>query len=113
MTASSTATIHSYELTSRTIDGPPVAASRESLRGSDYFDESRRLGSYADRGFSDDSGNGLESVTAQNVPEAIESWKYPRENVFKTGASFWSLLTSGANDAAYGVSHTASLVSDG
>jgi fucose permease len=41
-------------------------------------------------------------VTAQNVPEVTESWKHPRENVFKTGASFWSLLTSGANDAAYG-----------
>jgi hypothetical protein len=106
MTASSTATIRSYELTSRTINEPPVAASRESLRGSEYLEESQRLGSHARRGFSDGSGNGLESVTAQNVPEVTESWKHPRENVFKTGASFWSLLTSGANDAAYGVSHT-------
>ncbi|CAF3437820.1 unnamed protein product [Fusarium graminearum] len=102
MTASSTATIRSYELMSRTVNEPPVAASRESLRGSEYLEESRRLGSHPDRGFLDGSGNGLESVTAQNVPEVIESWKYPPENVFKTGASFWSLLTSGANDAAYG-----------
>ncbi|RGP62365.1 hypothetical protein FSPOR_9411 [Fusarium sporotrichioides] len=102
MTASSTATIRSYELTSRTINEPPVAASRESLRGSEYLEESQRLGFHAGREFSDGSGNGLESVTAQNVPEVTESWKYPRENVFKTGASFWSLLTSGANDAAYG-----------
>jgi hypothetical protein len=33
----------------------------------------------------------------------VESWRYPRSNVFKTGATFWSMLTSGANDAAYGV----------
>lgn len=110
MTASSTATIRSYELTSRTVNEPPVAASRESLRGSEYLEESRRLGSHPDRGFLDGSGNGLESVTAQNVPEVIESWKYPPENVFKTGASFWSLLTSGANDAAYGVSRTESFI---
>lgn len=105
MTASSTATIGSYELTSRAINGnePHVAAARDS---SALFDESRTLGS---RDYADGSGdgNGLESVAAQTAAaevELAESWKYPRENVFKTGAAFWSLLTSGANDAAYGVS---------
>ncbi|KAH7193320.1 major facilitator superfamily domain-containing protein [Fusarium flagelliforme] len=103
MTASSTATIGSYELTSRAINEPPVAAARESSRGSEFFDESRRLGSHPGGDFSDGSGNGLESMTAQTAPvEIAESWKYPRENMFKTGATFWSLLTSGANDAAYG-----------
>ncbi|CAJ0540299.1 Ff.00g074810.m01.CDS01 [Fusarium sp. VM40] len=103
MTASSTATIGSYELTSRAINGnePHVAAARDS---SALFDESRTLGS---RDYADGSGdgNGLESVAAQTAAaevELAESWKYPRENVFKTGAAFWSLLTSGANDAAYG-----------
>jgi hypothetical protein len=111
MTASSTATIGSYELTSRAINEPPVTAARESLRSSGFIDESRRLGSHAGGDFSDGSGNGLESVTAQNAPvEVVESWKYPRENMFKTGAAFWSLLTSGANDAAYGVSHAESFV---
>nr|CEG03901.1 unnamed protein product [Fusarium acuminatum CS5907] len=105
MTASSTATIGSYELTSRAINGnePHVAAARDS---SALFDESRTLGSrdYAD-GSGNGNGNGLESVAAQTAAahvELAESWKYPRENVFKTSAAFWSLLTSGANDAAYG-----------
>ncbi|TVY66025.1 Bypass of stop codon protein 6 [Fusarium oxysporum f. sp. cubense] len=97
MAASSTATIGSYELTSRAVNEPPSAAARE---GSGIFDETRRLGS---RYGEDYSGGGLESVAAQNASaEVAESWKYPRQNVFRTGAAFWSLLTSGANDAAYG-----------
>lgn len=98
MAASSTATIGSYELTSRAINEPPAAAVRE---GSGIFDETRRLGSRYGEDYSD---GGVESVAAQNAPaEVAESWKYPRQNVFRTGAAFWSLLTSGANDAAYGV----------
>lgn len=107
MTASSTATIGSYELTSRAINEPPVAAVRESSGRSGLFDESRRLGCDVGGDFFDGSDSGLESVAAQTAPvEVAESWKYPRQNVFKTGAAFWSLLTSGANDAAYGVSQT-------
>ncbi|WZH50391.1 major facilitator superfamily domain-containing protein [Fusarium acuminatum] len=103
MTASSTATFGSYELTSRAINEPPAAVAREPSRGSGLFEETRRLGSRNDGDYSDGSGNGLESITAQTSPmEVAESWKYPRENVFKTSAAFWSLLTSGANDAAYG-----------
>ncbi|KAL4723834.1 hypothetical protein ACLX1H_009479 [Fusarium chlamydosporum] len=103
MTASSTATIGSYELTSRAINEPPVAAVRESSGRSGLFDESRRLGCDVGGDFFDGSDSGLESVAAQTAPvEVAESWKYPRQNVFKTGAAFWSLLTSGANDAAYG-----------
>jgi hypothetical protein len=100
MTASATATIGSYELTSRTINGnePHAAAARDS---------STLLGS---RNYADGSGNGLESIAAQTASvEVAESWKCPRENVFKTGAAFWSLLTSGANDAAYGVGFPNSL----
>ncbi|KAF4502943.1 tetracycline resistance [Fusarium agapanthi] len=79
MAASSTATIGSCELTSRAINEPPAPAVREGSDG------------------------GVESVAAQNAfVEVAESWKYPRQNVFRTGAAFWSLLTSGANDAAYG-----------
>ncbi|EGU74420.1 hypothetical protein FOXB_15070 [Fusarium oxysporum f. sp. conglutinans Fo5176] len=97
MAASSTATIGSYELTSRAVNEPPAAAARE---GSGIFDETRRLGSRYGEDYSD---GGVESVAAQNASaEVAESWKYPRQNVFRTGAAFWSLLTSGANDAAYG-----------
>ncbi|KAM0561388.1 hypothetical protein ACHAPJ_003269 [Fusarium lateritium] len=110
MVASSTATIGSYELTSRTLNEPPAAAARESSRGSGQFDaETRRLGSnnnhnhHGQGGYSDGSGNGLESISAFAAPvEVSESWKHPRSNIFKTGATFWSLFTSGANDAAYG-----------
>ncbi|KAM0352523.1 hypothetical protein ACHAPU_002191 [Fusarium lateritium] len=81
---------------------PHAAAARE-LSTASALSESRRLGS-RDGVYSDGSGNGLEGIATQNVGvEGPESWKYPRENVFKTGAVFWSLLTSGANDAAYGV----------
>ncbi|KAF5682880.1 tetracycline resistance protein [Fusarium circinatum] len=97
MAASSTATIGSYELTSRAINEPPAAAVRE---GSGIFNETQRLGSRYGEDYSD---GGVESVAAQNASaEVAESWKYPRQNVFRTGAAFWSLLTSGANDAAYG-----------
>ncbi|KAG9502548.1 hypothetical protein J7337_005378 [Fusarium musae] len=98
MAASSTATIGSYELTSRAINEPPAAAVSE---GSGIFDETRRLGSRYGEDYSD---GGVESVAAQNASaEVAENWKYPRQNVFRTGAAFWSLLTSGANDAAYGL----------
>ncbi|KAF5604735.1 tetracycline resistance [Fusarium subglutinans] len=97
MAASSTATIGSYELTSRAINEPPAAAVRE---GSGIFNETQRLGSRYGQDYSD---GGVESVAAQNTSaEVAESWKYPRQNVVRTGAAFWSLLTSGANDAAYG-----------
>lgn len=87
---------------------PHVAAARDS---STLFDESRTFGS---RDYADGSGNGLGSIAAQTVAvDVAESWKYPRENVFKTGAAFWSLLTSGANDAAYGVSFLNNLLLNG
>jgi hypothetical protein len=36
----------------------------------------------------------------------LESWNNPRSNIYRIGASYWSLLVTGANDAAYGVSGT-------
>ena len=33
-----------------------------------------------------------------------EKWNYPRSNIWKTLATFWSFLIMGANDSAYGVS---------
>ncbi|KAL7767612.1 hypothetical protein ACKLNR_001913 [Fusarium oxysporum f. sp. zingiberi] len=86
-----------FNLNLRSFNEPPAAAARE---GSGIFDETRRLGSRYGEDYSD---GGVESVAAQNASaEVAESWKYPRQNVFRTGAAFWSLLTSGANDAAYG-----------
>lgn len=34
----------------------------------------------------------------------LDSWNNPRSNIYRIGASYWSLLVTGANDAAYGVS---------
>ncbi|KAF4961725.1 hypothetical protein FGADI_88 [Fusarium gaditjirri] len=95
--ASSTATIGSHELTSRVVNEPPATAAGE---GPGISEEARRLGSRYGEDYSDGD---VESVAVQSASsEVVESWKYPRQNVFRTGATFWSLLTSGANDAAYG-----------
>ncbi|KAF4983373.1 hypothetical protein FZEAL_1225 [Fusarium zealandicum] len=93
-TRSSTATIGSVELSSLS----PVLA-----RGP-FNTESRRLGTDPNGSISASADrNELESIAAYVDPvEVVESWKHPRSNVFKTGAAFWSMLTSGANDAAYG-----------
>ena len=40
------------------------------------------------------------------VVEAAEKWNSPRINIFRVGATFWSMMIMGANDAAYGVSVT-------
>ena len=34
---------------------------------------------------------------------ALERWNYPRHNILRLMATFWSFVVSGANDAAYGV----------
>jgi hypothetical protein len=34
----------------------------------------------------------------------VQRWNYPRRNVPKVAACFWSFVVMGANDAAYGVS---------
>lgn len=39
-------------------------------------------------------------ATAAN---ALERWNYPRHNIARLIATFWSFIVSGANDAAYGV----------
>lgn len=39
-----------------------------------------------------------------HVFQETERWNYPRSNVFKIMATFWSFLVMGMNDAAYGVS---------
>lgn len=34
---------------------------------------------------------------------AREKWNFPRQNIARLMATFWSFVVSGANDAAYGV----------
>lgn len=34
----------------------------------------------------------------------VEKWNYPKSNTYRIGATFFSFLVMGANDAAYGVS---------
>ncbi|CRK12952.1 hypothetical protein BN1723_009862 [Verticillium longisporum] len=63
--------------------------------------EGRRLGSHegprdADMGVRDS----LPAPTTSTP--VVESWKYPRSNLFRVAATFWSFLVCGANDAAYG-----------
>jgi hypothetical protein len=42
------------------------------------------------------------------VAEVKERWNYPRTNIPRVGACFYSFIVMGANDAAYGVSCCAS-----
>ncbi|KAJ5889005.1 Major facilitator superfamily domain general substrate transporter [Penicillium taxi] len=38
-----------------------------------------------------------------DVFPALEKWNFPRINIYRCFATFWSLLVMGANDAAYGL----------
>ncbi|KAF4124520.1 Major Facilitator Superfamily [Geosmithia morbida] len=68
-----------------------------------FSNEIRRLGSN-DNDNSNIGVVGLKDIAEHTAPvDLVETWKYPRQNIFKTGATFWSLLVTGANDAAYGL----------
>lgn len=49
---------------------------------------------------------GIDSLTNESSDgfPALEKWNYPRVNIYRSLATFWSFLVMGANDAAYGVS---------
>ena len=52
---------------------------------------------------------GLPVDNGENGPpetaiSTLEKWNYPRHNIGRLMATFWSFVVSGANDAAYGVS---------
>lgn len=51
----------------------------------------------------DDPIERLPSPTTQAEPK-LEQWNFPRRNLYRTAAAFWSFIVMGANDAAYGVS---------
>ena len=42
----------------------------------------------------------------------VERWNYPRSNIVKTVATFWAFLVMGANDAAYGVRSSFSILDE-
>ncbi|KAK1989202.1 major facilitator superfamily domain-containing protein [Colletotrichum cereale] len=56
--------------------------------------EGHRLGSNAD------ATGGLPAPTT--TAAVVQKWNHPRANAFRVLSCFWSLLVSGANDAAYG-----------
>lgn len=45
-----------------------------------------------------------ETTPPEEATEAKERWNYPRRNIRRVMACFYSFLVMGANDAAYGVS---------
>lgn len=47
----------------------------------------------------DDGENGPPEIATS----ALEKWNYPRHNIGRLMATFWTFVVSGANDAAYGV----------
>lgn len=73
---------------------PPLAAAKGD-------DNGRRLGSQDD---------GAPVLETRNLPSpstaspVVEKWNLPQSNMFRVAACFWSLMVTGANDAAYGVS---------
>ncbi|KAL0931374.1 MFS transporter [Colletotrichum truncatum] len=56
--------------------------------------EGHRLGS------NEDETGGLPAPTTTTT--VVQKWNYPRSNANRVLSCFWSLFTSGANDAAYG-----------
>lgn len=51
-----------------------------------------------------DPGASSPPAPAPASVERLQRWNYPKSNVPKIGACFWSFIVMGANDAAYGVS---------
>ncbi|KAJ0302897.1 hypothetical protein COL516b_006943 [Colletotrichum fioriniae] len=52
-------------------------------------------------GSNTDATGGLPAPTT--TAEVVQRWKHPRSNLFRVLSCFFSLLVSGANDAAYGL----------
>ncbi|KAK1634766.1 major facilitator superfamily domain-containing protein [Colletotrichum phormii] len=72
---------------------PPVQEST-SKEGSLLNTEGHLLGS------NEDATGGLPAPTM--TAAVVQKWNHPRSNLFRVLSCFWSLLVSGANDAAYG-----------
>lgn len=52
-----------------------------------------------------DDGEAVQGADAATpATTTVERWNYPRTNLYRVGATFFSFLVLGANDAAYGVS---------
>ncbi|WQF75171.1 Putative major facilitator superfamily, MFS transporter superfamily [Colletotrichum destructivum] len=83
-TVSSTSTIQL-----RNLERPPTPKD-----GSLLNTEGHRLGS------DDDTTGGLPAPTTTTT--VVQRWNHPRSNLFRVLSCFWSMLVSGANDAAYG-----------
>ncbi|TQN72750.1 Bypass of stop codon protein 6 [Colletotrichum shisoi] len=83
-TVSSTSTIQL-----RNLERPPTPKD-----GSLLNTEGHRLGS------DDDATGGLPAPTTTTT--VVQRWNHPRSNLFRVLSCFWSMLVSGANDAAYG-----------
>lgn len=61
------------------------------------------------RGSSDEEKQAVDDSappTPLMAAEVKERWNYPRSNIPKVSACFYSFIVMGANDAAYGVSFT-------
>ncbi|KAI1362283.1 major facilitator superfamily domain-containing protein [Xylaria arbuscula] len=50
----------------------------------------------------DESGESAPSPTPPHASEVKERWNYPRSNIKRVSACFYSFVVMGANDAAYG-----------
>jgi hypothetical protein len=50
-------------------------------------------------------------VPPDTAVDALQRWNYPRLNLYKVMATFWSFFIFGMNDGAYGVSQSLRKVS--
>lgn len=66
---------------------------------------SRRLGSSEDDATAlNDASEVRDLPNPSTASSALEKWNFPKSNLFRITACYWSLMVTGANDAAYGVS---------
>lgn len=45
-----------------------------------------------------------DAIPSQDAVEQLQKWNYPRSNMWRVFATFWSFLIVGMNDGSYGVS---------
>lgn len=54
-------------------------------------------------GTTDPENGGEEAVPPSTAVNALQKWNYPRINMWRVLAAFWSFFVVGMNDGSYGV----------
>lgn len=104
----SSTTIELIEAPAHSLNGTLNVAGKLPRREGDVSNTRRAFGSSQAQNSpklpqEDNTQNVISSLPAPTtVSQSLERWNYPRSNIPRVLAAFWSLMVLGMNDAAYG-----------